>query len=126
MLKLKTANLRDRNTTTRAARRVVSFAALTWVIALSGCGTLEGFAGFGYSSPAGSINFAQAPRAPGSGDPFLNAGGSGDSQNPIFFPGTGNTFNNPTNNPPTNEPTDSPPSNPSTSPGGTSNTGGGG
>ncbi len=123
MSKLNTVNVRARSTTTRTARLAASFAALAWVVAFSGCGAFDGF---GYASPAGSINFAQAPRAPGSGDPFLNSAGSGNSQNPIFFPGTGSTFNNPTNNPPTNEPTDSSPSNPSTSPGGTSGTGGGG
>lgn len=108
----------------RTARKLVTITTLAFATAMSGCGTLDGFAGFGYSSPAGSINFAQAPRAPGSGDPFLNTTGSGDSQNPIFFPGTGNNFNNPTNSPPTNEPTDSTSGNTNTGPGGTTSGGG--
>lgn len=124
MLNHQTVNS-QRTITTRTARSLVSAAALLLVAALSGCGTLDGLAGFGYASPAGSINFAQAPRAPGSADPFLNSAGSGNSQNPIFFPGAGNTFNNPTNNPPANEPTDSSSGNANTGPGGNS-TGGGG
>ncbi|GJQ27174.1 MAG: hypothetical protein HBSAPP02_22060 [Phycisphaerae bacterium] len=108
----------------RSARKAGCAATLLLVAALSGCGTLDGFAGFGYASPAGSINFAQAPRAPGSADPFLNTTGSGNSQNPIFFPGTGNTFNNPTNSPPTNEPTDANSGNANTGAGGSGSGGG--
>lgn len=111
--------------TAQTARRIFASATFSFLAALSGCGALDGFAGFGYAAPAGSINFAQAPRAPGSADPFLNSTGSGNSQNPIFFPGAGGTFNNPTINPPTNEPTDSSSASSNTGPGGNA-TGGGG